>query len=76
MVYFESDNFSATLEWPQNNDRETYSIAILPEPLHTGRNMNTSVRLVLLYNTQYNVMVTANLCGNSNATNFTIHYSK
>ena len=76
VVYFGSDNFSATLEWSQYNDRETYSFAIIPAPLHTGRNTTTSVQLVLLYNTQYNVTVTANLCGHSNATNFAIHYGK
>ena len=76
MIYFGGDNFSATLEWSQYNNHETYSVTIVPEPLHTGCNTTTSVRLVLLYNTQYNVMVTANLCGHSNATNITIHYSK
>ena len=76
VVYFGGNNFLATLEWSQYNDRETYSTAIVPEPLHIGHNTTTNVWLVLLYNTQYNVTVTANLCGHSNATNFTIHYSK
>ena len=51
MIYFESYNFSVTLEWSQDNDRETYSIAVVPEPFHIGRNTNTSIQLVLLYNT-------------------------
>ena len=55
---------------------ETYSIAIVPEPLHTGIITNTSVQLGMLYNTQYNVKVTATLCGHTNATNFTIHYGE
>jgi uncharacterized protein YeaC (DUF1315 family) len=76
MIYFGSDNLTVILEWSQHHDRETYSIAIVPEPLHIGHNTNTSVQLVMLYNTQYNVTVTATLCGHRNATNFTIHYSK
>ena len=44
MIRFGSDNFSATLEWSQYNNRETYSFAIIPEPLHTGRNTTTSVQ--------------------------------
>ena len=40
VIYFGSNNFSATLEWSQYNDHETYSAAIAPEPLHTVRNTN------------------------------------
>ena len=69
------NNFTVTLKWLQYN-HETYSIAIVPEPLHTGIITNTSVQVVMLYNTQYNVKVTATLCGYRNATNFTIHYGE
>jgi hypothetical protein len=68
MTYFGADNFTVTLEWSQFSG-ETYSVATVPESEHISFTMSTSVQLVLLYNTQYNVTVTATLCGHRNATN-------
>jgi hypothetical protein len=74
MTRFGMDNFVVTLEWFQFSD-ETYSVATLPVPMDTNFISNTSVRVIMLYNTQYNVTVTGTLCGHRNATNITIHYS-
>ena len=63
------------MEWSQFNG-ETYTVATVPEAVHTNFTGSTSVQLVMLYNTQYNVNVTATLCGHRNATNFTIYYSE
>ena len=74
MTNFGNDSVTVTLEWPQFSG-ETYSIVAVPQPVNMSSIMSTSVQLVLLYNTEYNVTVTANLCGYSNATNIaTIYY--
>ena len=76
MTYFGNNNLTVTLVWPQFSG-ETYDVATVPEVVHTSFTMNTSVQLVMLYNTQYNVTVTATLCGNRNTTNYyytTLHY--
>ena len=73
MIHFGNYNFSITLEWPQFSG-ETYRVFTIPEPEHTATITNTSVQLVMLYNTQYNVNVTATLCGHRNTTNFTMIY--
>jgi hypothetical protein len=74
MIRFGTDNFTVTLEWSQFSG-ETYSVASVPESVHVRFTTNTSVQLVLLYNTQYNVIVTATLCGYRNATtNLIIYY--
>ena len=74
MIHFGNDNFTVTLEWSQFSG-ETYSVATVPEAVHTSFIGSTSVQLVMLYNTQYNVNVTATLCGHRNSTgNLTIYY--
>ena len=74
-IHFESANFNITLEWSQYSN-EIYSVTITPDAEHTSFTTNTSVQLVMLYNIQYNVNVTATLCG-TDATNFTrIQYSE
>ena len=79
MTLFGNENFTVTLKWPQFND-ETYSVATVPEVVHKSYTGSTSVQLIMLYNTQYNVTVIATLCGHKNATNSTTlhyyHYSK
>ena len=70
MVDSGNNNFTVILEWSQYSG-ETYSIASDPKTLHTNFTTNTSVQLVMLYNIQYNLTVTATLCGNRNAINFT-----
>ena len=69
MVIFGNNNVTVTLEWSQFSG-ETYIVATIPEAAasvsFTG---STSVQLVLLYNTEYNVTITAILCGDGNATN-------
>ena len=49
----------------------TYSVVTVPEAVHTNVTESTSVQLVMLYNTQYNMNVTTTLCGHRNTT---IHY--
>ena len=77
MIHFGNDNFMVTLEWSQFSD-ETYTVVTDPEAIHIRFTTNTSVQLVMLYNTKYDVNVTAvtlTVCGHRNATNFTmIHY--
>ena len=76
MTKFGNDNITVTLEWSQFSG-ETYSVATIPEPVNTSFIMSNSVQLVLLYNTQYNLTVTATLhmCGQRNATtNLMIYY--
>ena len=74
MTNFGNDSVAVTLEWSQFSG-ETYSIVTVPQPVNMSSIMSTSVQLVLLYNTEYNVTVTATLCGYSNASNFiTIYY--
>ena len=61
-IQFGNDNFLVTLEWPQFSG-ETYTVATTPEAVHTMFTTNTmaSVHLVMLYDTQYSVNVTATL---------------
>ena len=74
MTKFGNDNITVTLEWSQFSG-ETYSVATIPEPVHMSFIISTSVQLVLHYDTEYNLTVTATLCGHSNATNnLTIYY--
>ena len=75
MINFGSSNFTVTIVWSQFGD-ETYTVTTVPEPVHTKFIMSTSIELVMLYNIQYNVTVTATLCGRRNTTNFTKHYSE
>ena len=71
-THFENGNFTVTLEWPQFSG-ETYSVAAVPEAVHMM--VTGNAQLVMLYNTEYNVTVTATLCGHRSASNFTtIHY--
>lgn len=72
MIHFGSNNFTVTLLWSQFGD-ETYTVTTVPD---TNFTTNTSAQLVMHYNTQYRVNVTAKLCGRRNTTNFTIHYSE
>ena len=81
MIHFGNNNFIVTLEWSECSG-ESYSVATVPEPaaMHMMSSlMSNRVQLVLLYDTEYTVIVTAMLCGNSNATNSTTlsyYYSK
>ena len=75
MIHFGKNNFTVTLEWSECSG-ESYSFATVPEPaavhmMSLSSLMSTRVQLVLLYDTEYNVTVTATLCGDSNATNST-----
>ena len=73
MNHFGNDNFTVTLEWSQTSG-ETYLVATTPEAVYTSFTTNTSVQLVMLYNTQYNVTVTATLCGHRSTTNIITYY--
>ena len=68
MVNFGNNSVTVTLEWSQFSG-ETYTVATVPDPVSVSFTGSTSVQLVLLYNTEYNVTVTATLCGYSNSTN-------
>ena len=61
------DNFTVTLQWSQFSG-ETYTVIAVPETEHMSFIMSTRVQLEMLYNTEYNVTVTATLCGDSNST--------
>ena len=77
MIQFRNDNFLVTLEWPHNQfSGETYTVATTPEAVHTMFTTNTSVQLVMFYDTLYNMTVTATLCGHRNTTNFTLYYGE
>jgi hypothetical protein len=71
MTHFGADNFTVTLEWSQFSG-ETYSVATVPESEHMTYTMNRSIQLAMRYNTQYNVTVTATLCGHRNAINLMV----
>jgi hypothetical protein len=73
MVCFENDNFTVTLEWSQFSG-ETYNVTTVPEAVNMSFTGSTSVQLVMLYDTPYNVTITATLCGNRNTMNFTTPY--
>ena len=67
------DTFTVVLEWSQFSG-EIYTVTAIPETEHMSFIMSTRVQLVMLYNTQYNVTVTAMLCGHSNATSNLMFY--
>ena len=74
MIHLGMDNFTVTLEWSQFSG-ETYTVATVPEPDDMNFIMSTSVQLVMLYNTEYNITITATLCGHStNATTISYYY--
>ena len=70
---FDNDTFTVILDWYQFSG-ETYNVITVPQPIRMSFITSTSVWLVLLYNTEYNVTVTATLCGHRNASNFTTIY--
>jgi hypothetical protein len=69
---FQMNFVAVTLEWVANNG---VSYVITPERAinYTGK---SSARLILSYNTEYNVSVVASLCRTSQAVHSTIYYSK
>ena len=73
MIHFGNDTCTVVLEWSQFRG-ETYTVTTVPEAMHMTVTGNGSAQLVLLYNNEYNVTVTATLCGHSNATTIRIHY--
>ena len=72
MIHFGNDNFTVTLEWRQFGG-ETYSVATIPDAEHIGFTTNSRAQLVMLYNTQYKVNVTAMPCGHRN---FALYYGE
>lgn len=74
MIRFGNDTFTVTLEWSHFSG-EMYSVVTVPEAMDITVTGNGNAQLVMLYNTEYNVTVTATLCGDRSASNFTtIHY--
>ena len=77
---FAAENVTVILKWIQENDI-FYNVSIAPKNLTSlKRNGSTNVELIILYNTLYNVDVTASsiVCDSvtSNHTNISLIYSK
>ena len=75
------DDVTVSMTWRQNLQvaNETYSISV--SPMIDGSNIrfteNTSVQLILAYNTLYNVSLTASLCELNSSTTVTgLKYGK
>lgn len=70
---FGRDNVTVILKWPTEEGGVSYNASVTPEgPLAemlTGN--DTSIKLVLLYNTQYNLSIVATLCEEGSATSIT-----
>ena len=70
---FGSDNVTVILEWPNEEGGVSYSASVTPESLLaemlTGN--GTRIKLVLLYNIQYNLSIIASLCEEDSATSIT-----
>ena len=73
MTHLGMDDFTVTLEWSQFSG-ETYTVTAIPEAEYLSFIVSTTVQLVMLYNTQYNMMVAAILCGHRNATSNLMFY--
>ncbi len=71
---FQMNFVAVTLEWIANNG-VSYVVNITPE-IAINYMGKSSARLILSYNTEYNVSVVASLCGTSEAVHSTINYSK
>ena len=67
------DDFTVVLEWSQFSG-ETYTVTTVPQPEDMSFIVSNSVQLVMLYNTQYNMMVAATLCGHNATSNLMIYY--
>ena len=67
---FRRDNVTVILEWPNEGGGVSYSASVMPEGLSaemlTGNDTSTGIKLVLLYNTQYNLSIVATLCEEEN----------
>jgi hypothetical protein len=72
---FGSDNITVILEWPDEGGGVSYSASVVPESLMVEMLTGSvtgfiNTKLVLLYNTPYNLSTVATLCG-VNSTNIT-----
>ena len=70
VLEFGTDNIIILVEWIQSRHHENhtaYSIDAMPQ-VTVAFIKSTSAQLQISYNTQYNVSITAFLCGHSNAT--------
>ena len=78
---YERNNVTVVLEWPNEGGGVAYSASVTPEnPLMAemlAGNGTRGIKLVLLYNRQYNVSTVATLCGVNNTTSITeLNYGK
>lgn len=73
---FGTTNVTVVLEWTDSGNAVSYNISLTPEISSEALSRrSTQLELVLLYNTLYNLMITATLCGENNATTATeLHY--
>ena len=81
VLEYRADSVIALIDWriiqTQHYEEDTaFSIDSIPEVIVVSMN-STSVQLQISYNTQYNVSITATLCGLGNTTaTVTLHFGE
>lgn len=72
--WFETNSIIVALDWAYKNGA-SYNVSVDPELAinYTGR---SSAQLSLSYNIQYNVSITASLCGRNSTTFSALNYCK
>ena len=74
MVSFRNDCVAVSLQWAEENGVLYYADVTPQVPMLIG---NTSIQLIVQYNTQYNVSILPSLCGQNNtATVIELKFSK
>ena len=78
---FGRNNVTVILEWPNGGGGISYSASVIPEGLSAAEifsgNGSRGIKLVLLYNTAYNLSTVATLCGvNSTASITELNYGR
>lgn len=72
---FRANNISVTFEWAELEEGFSYGVIVTPVAVSVSAVAyspeSASVELTLLYNVQYDVNITASLCGRSNITTTT-----
>lgn len=69
ILEFRTDGIIVLIDWNQNqyNENVAYIVDVIPQVTVTFIN-STSTKLLVSYNIQYNINITAILCGHSSAT--------
>lgn len=72
---FRANNISVTFEWAELEEGFSYGVIVTPVAVSVSAVAyspeSASVELILLYNVQYDVNITASFCGRSNITTTT-----